>query len=155
MGAIASGGVRVLNDDVVSRGGIGPEVLEAVTAGEQRELERREREYRGSRPAVAIAGRHVLAIDDGLATGASMRAAVAALRAAGAASITVAAPVAAAATCAQLAREADAVVCARTPDPFLAVGVWYRDFASVGDEEVRRLLARSPPGEGPWLAPGR
>jgi len=143
MGAIASGGVRVLNDEVVWTLQIPDEVIDQVTAEEQRELERREREYRGDRPALDVSGRWVILIDDGLATGSSMRAAVAALRLKGPARIVVAVPVAAASTCEAMQTVADEVVCIRTPEPFGAVGLWYDDFSQTTDEEVRELLRQA------------
>jgi predicted phosphoribosyltransferase len=143
MGAIATGGVRVLNDEVVQALGLTEEAIAAAAAAETRELERREGVYRGGRAFPNVAGRTVLLIDDGLATGTTMRAAVAALRKMGPARIVVAVPVASAATCAELAAEVDEVVCARTPEPFFAVGVWYDDFTQTTDDEVRDLLARA------------
>lgn len=140
-GALASGGLRVLNDDVAAA--LPPAVVAEVTAREQEELARREESYRGDRPPLDLRGRTVVLVDDGLATGASMRAAVGAVRSQGPASIVVAVPVGAAATCEQLRAEAgvDAVVCTATPDPFVAVGSWYLDFSPTTDDEVRRLLA--------------
>jgi len=143
MGAIASGGVRVLNDDVVRGLGIPQEVIDAVAADERTELTRREREYRGNRPPAAVAGRTVIVIDDGLATGSTMRAAVAALRRQGPARIVVAVPVGAAETCDEFEDEADEVVCVRAPEPFYAVGRWYDDFSQTTDEHVRDLLRRA------------
>jgi predicted phosphoribosyltransferase len=143
MGALATGGVRVLNEDVVNALGIPDEVIDAVAAEEQDELGRREHEYRGDRPPPDVRGRVVILIDDGLATGSTMRAAVAALRRQGPARIVVAVPVGAPETCADLAEEADEVVCARTPEPFYAVGRWYDDFSQTTDEEVRELLDRA------------
>jgi putative phosphoribosyl transferase len=140
MGAVAGGGVRVLNDDVVEHLGIGPEVVEAVADREQVELTRREDAYRGSRPPLELAGRPVVLVDDGLATGATMRAAVVAARRLGAGPIVVAVPVGAPSTCADLARVADEVVCARTPPHFTAVGEWYERFEQTTDDEVRALL---------------
>jgi predicted phosphoribosyltransferase len=142
MGAIASGGGVVLNDEAVSALGIPPKVIDAVAAREGRELERRERAYRGDRPPPRVFGYTVILVDDGLATGTSMRAAVAALRRQGPAGLVVAVPVGAAATCADLGAEVDEVVCLRTPDPFYAVGAWYQNFTQTSDEEVRDLLAR-------------
>ena len=143
MGAIASGGVRVLNDEVVRRLGIPDTAVDAVTRYEQGELERRERLYRAGRPLPDLRGRTVIVVDDGLATGSTMLAAVRALRAQQPARIVVAVPTAAAETCAQLRSEADEVVCATTPEPFRAVGTWYDDFSQTSDEEVRELLARA------------
>lgn len=143
MGAIASGGVRVLNEEVVREFGIPHDVIERVTAQELLELERRDREYRGGRPRPEIEGRTVMIVDDGLATGSTMRAAVAALRRLNPAWIVVAAPVAAPSTCRELQREADEVVCAETPAYFFAVGAWYEDFGQTTDEEIRELLAKA------------
>ena len=143
MGAIASGGVRVLNRDVVEALGIPDWAIEEATQQEQTELERREVQYRGDRPALDVHGKTVILVDDGLATGSTMRAAAAALRKAGAARILVAVPVAARATCDQLREEGNEVLCATTPEPFFAVGQWYKDFAQTTDEEVRELLERS------------
>jgi predicted phosphoribosyltransferase len=151
-GAIATGGVRLLNDAIVAGLRIPPEVIDRVTAAEQEELERRERAYRGSRPAPAVRGRTVILVDDGLATGASMRVAVAALRQAHPARIVVAVPVAARETCAELRGEVDEAVCARTPDPFYAVGLWYEDFSQTTDAEVRQLLEESAHPERARLA---
>jgi predicted phosphoribosyltransferase len=138
MGAIASGGVRVMN--VQAGIGVSEREVEAVVRREEAELARRERLYRGSRPPAAIAGRTVIVVDDGLATGATMRAAVAAIHKQGPQRMVVAVPVGAEETCAQLEREADEVVCAETPSPFHAVGLWYRDFPQSTDDEVRQLL---------------
>lgn len=143
MGAIASGGVRVLNDDVVRGLGISEAAIDSVTRAEQQELERREREYRGDAPPPDLQGRTVLLVDDGLATGSTMRAAVRALRQQHPATIVVAVPTGAPETCAQLRDEADDVVCATTPEPFHAVGLWYRDFNQTSDDEVRELLAQA------------
>ncbi len=144
IGAIASGGVRVVNREVVRILCIPHSLLEAITAREQPELERRERAYRGDRPAPQIQGRTVILVDDGLATGSSMRAAAAALHQRNPARIVVAVPVAARATCEELQEEVDQVVCAATPEPFLGVGQWYRDFSQTTDEEVRDLLQCAP-----------
>jgi putative phosphoribosyl transferase len=143
MGAIATGGVRILNEEVVRALGIPEQVIEAIAAKEQEELARRERLYRGDRPAPDVRGRTVILVDDGLATGATMQAAVKALRQQQPARIVVAVPVAAPETCDVLKSEADDVVCAVTPEPFYAVGLWYDDFSQTTDEEVRDLLARS------------
>ncbi len=140
MGAIASGGVRVLNPSVVELWGIPAQVIEEVAEQEQRELERRERLYRGSRPPLQIAGRTVILVDDGIATGSTMRAAVAALRALQPARLVVAAPVAAPQACELLEGEADEVVCDFTPEPFYSVGLWYFDFPQNTDEQIRELL---------------
>ncbi|MGE5597203.1 MAG: phosphoribosyltransferase [Hyphomicrobiales bacterium] len=141
MGAIASGGVRVLNGEVARF--VHAADIEAVVERESRELERREREYRDGRPPVPVRGRSVVLVDDGLATGASMRAAVHALRQMEPARITVAVPVAAAETCQEFEQLVDRVVCAATPEPFYAVGLWYEQFPATSDEEVRELLARA------------
>jgi predicted phosphoribosyltransferase len=143
MGAIASGGVRTLNEDVIRPLRIPGEVINAVTAEEQKELERRQRAYRGDRPAPDVRGRTVILVDDGLATGSTMRAAVAALRQQQPARIVVAVPTAAPATCDEFRGEVDEIVCAITPEPFYAVGLWYDDFSQTTDEEVRDLLGRA------------
>ena len=140
LGAIASGGTRVLNEEVIAALEIEAAEIEATTAREATELSRRERLYRGDRAPLELAGRTVMVVDDGLATGATMRAAVLAIRAQQAARIVVAVPVAAPATCARLAELADRVLCAHTPEPFRAVSLWYRDFAATNDAEVRTLL---------------
>ncbi len=141
MGAIASGGVRVLNEDVVRTLAIPPETIERVAQHEQLELERRERVYRGDRAPIDVRGRTVIVVDDGLATGATMRAAAQALRQQGPARVVIAAPLAARETCHTLASEADEILCAMTPDPFYSVGLWYDDFSQTTDDEVRELLA--------------
>ena len=143
MGAIATGGARVLSRDVIDALGIAPSQIEAVAVREQAELERRERSYRGERPPAPLHGRTVLLVDDGLATGATMRAAVRSLRAHDPARIVVAVPGGAAETCAALRSEADEVVCARSPEAFEAVGAWYEDFSQTSDDEVRDLLVRA------------
>ncbi len=143
MGAIASGGVRVLNEEVVRALNIPDEIVDEVAEKEERELERREREYRGGRPPVDVRGRTAILIDDGLATGSSMRAAALALRINQPAQIVVAVPVGAPSTCAEFESEVDKVVCAVTPEPFWGVGQWYRDFSQTSDEEVRDLLRRA------------
>jgi predicted phosphoribosyltransferase len=140
MGAIASGGVRVLNDEVVQWYGITPDDIEAVARDEQRELERREVAYREGRDPVPVEGRTVILIDDGLATGSTMRAAVQAVRLRQPARVVVAVPVGAPQTCAELSAIADEVVCPRRPEPFAAVGQWYVDFEQTTDAEVRDLL---------------
>lgn len=140
MGAIASGGVRVISDDVVRALGIPDRAIAAVAANEERELKRRESAYRGDQPPADLRGRTVILVDDGLATGSTMRAAVAALKAQRPKHLVVAVPVAAAETCESLRSEVDEVVCALTPEPFLAVGQWYQDFSQFTDKEVRELL---------------
>ena len=142
MGAIATGGVRQINRDVVDALGIPGSVIDAVAKREQLELERREQTYRGDRGPVSLANKIVILVDDGLATGSTMRAAVMAARQQQPARVIVAVPVGAPSTCADLATEADAVVCVRTPDPFVAVGLWYRDFTPTTDHEVRALLGK-------------
>lgn len=143
MGAIASGGVQVLNDKVVGGLGLEQTAIEAAARKAKAELERRETEYREGKPAAEIRDRTVIVVDDGLATGASMRAAVMALRRQGAARIVVGVPVAAPATCAGFETDVDEIVCVRTPESFVAVGSWYEDFAQTSDEEVRKLLHES------------
>jgi len=140
MGAIASGGIRVLNDDVIRVCGIPSHIIEHVARVEQQELERRERAYRDGRPALAIAGRVAILVDDGLATGSTMRAAVAAVRRLRPARVVVAVPVGARDTCQELALIADEVVCAAVPDEFGAVGAWYEDFNQTTDDDVRAAL---------------
>jgi putative phosphoribosyl transferase len=143
MGAIATGGVRILNDEVVRYFHISDETIAAVAARELREIRRRERLYREDRPAPEVRGRTVLLVDDGLATGSTMRAAVAALRQQQPARVIVAVPIAAPETCAELRAEVEEIVCAVTPEPFYAVGAWYEDFAQTTDREVQELLARA------------
>jgi len=143
MGAVATGGVRILNRDVVEGLRISESVIDAVAAEAQRELERRETAYRGGRPAPDVRGKTVILIDDGLATGATMLAAIAALRQQQPACIIVAVPTGSRDTCDLLRTEVDDVICALTPEPFAAVGLWYEDFSQTTDEEVRELLARS------------
>jgi putative phosphoribosyl transferase len=142
IGAIASGGVRVLNDDLVRYLGLDAHVIDRIATREARELARREREYRGDRPPVDVGGRTVILIDDGLATGATMRAAAEAVRAQHPARLIVAVPVAAKTACDEFRPLVDEVVCARTPEPFEAVGLWYTNFSQTSDEEVRSLLER-------------
>jgi predicted phosphoribosyltransferase len=140
MGAIASGGIRVLNEDVISWYRVPASAVDDVAREEQAELERREREYRGAREPIELRDRIVLLIDDGLATGSSMRAAVQAVRARGPGRIVVAVPVGSPDTCREFVDIADEIVCARAPEQFAAVGQWYRDFSQTTDEEVRALL---------------
>jgi putative phosphoribosyl transferase len=143
MGAIASGGVRVLNDDVVRWYGISDSAIERIAREEQEELERRERAYRGDRPAPDLTSKILILIDDGLATGSTMRAAAQAVRAHRPARVVIAVPVGAPQTCAELSAVADEVICARMPEPFSAVGQWYLNFDQTDDDEVRALLQKS------------
>src|SRR3954466_3644692 len=147
IGAIASGGVRVLNRQLIAARGLSTAEIEAVAEREQLELDRRERAYRGRRAPVTVAGRLALLVDDGLATGASMRAAVQALKQREVAEIVVAVPIAPPETCAELRGEANRVVCARTPRCFHAVGYWYQHFPQTTDDEVRSFLAPRPPAD--------
>lgn len=142
-GAIASGGARVLNRDVVVTLGIDQETIDEVVAREQAELARRAEAYRGTADPPDVRGRVAILVDDGLATGASMRAAVEAVRALGPAHVVVAVPAAARQTCEELARDVDEVVCLLTPEPFFAVGMWYADFSETTDEQVTALLAEA------------
>jgi putative phosphoribosyl transferase len=160
MGALASGGARVLNEDVIAGAGIRSEEIERATRVQQLEIERREQAYRGDRPQPEVKGKRVILVDDGIATGATMRVGVQALRQRGAAAIAVAVPVAPAETVGLLRAEADEVVCLATPEPFFAVGAWYADFRQVSDDEVRRLLdaawgVRSVPSRPEEAHPGR
>ena len=146
MGAIATGGVRVVNEDVLRALSLGEEDLQAAATRELRELERRESVYRGGRAMIDIAGKTVIVVDDGLATGASMRAAVIAVRAQNPAAVTVAVPVASREARDAAARMVDEVVTVATPEPFWGVGAWYKDFAQTSDHEVTSLLARHAAG---------
>jgi putative phosphoribosyl transferase len=143
MGAIASGNVCVLNNDVVRELRIPKHVIDEVARREQRELERREQDYRGDRSAPELENRTLILVDDGLATGSTMRAAVAALRRRNPSRIVVAVPVGAPETCAEFQDEADEAICAMEPEPFYSVGLWYRDFSQTSDEEVRTLLKQA------------
>ena len=143
MGAIASGGVRVLNDDLIRGLNIPPAAIDAVTQEEVLELQRRDLAYRGQRPAPAVAGQRVLLVDDGLATGATMRAAIAAVRQQAPAHIAVAVPVAPVETLAMLHPLVDQMICLLTPAPFLSVGQWYRNFSQTTDQEVKSLLSKA------------
>ncbi len=143
MGAIASGGVKVLNPDVVEMLSVPDRVIDAVAAREGEELRRRERAYRDDRPPPDLQGKTVILVDDGLATGSTMRAAAEAVRLQVPARLVVAVPVGAAETCGALREVADEVVCDVLPEPFYAVGLWYRDFSQTTDDEVRALLARA------------
>lgn len=140
MGAIASGGTRVLNQEVIQMLGISEKAIAEVEAKERRELKRREQAYRGDRPELDVSGRTVILVDDGLATGASMRAAVQALKTQQPAELIVAVPTAAPQTCAEFEDEVDQIVCATTPEPFMGVGAWYEEFPQTSDKEVRELL---------------
>jgi putative phosphoribosyl transferase len=140
MGALASGGARVLSQDVISALKISEESIAAILAREQRELNRREQLYRGKLPPLDVRTKTVILVDDGLATGSTMRAAIAGLKQLAAQRIVVAVPIAAPETCQELSREVDEMVCAATPQPFHAVGVWYEDFSQTTDHEVRQLL---------------
>jgi predicted phosphoribosyltransferase len=153
MGAIASGGTRVLNEEILELLHIPQRIVELVATMEAREVERRERLYRDGKPAVELRGRTVLLVDDGLATGATMRAAIRAARRQGASRVIVAVPVAAREACAELRAEADEVVCSATPEPFVAVGLWYEDFTPTTDEGVRELLERAAREEARERAP--
>jgi putative phosphoribosyl transferase len=143
MGAIASGGVRIFNRGLLSRMHVPEDMIQATVAREERELQRRERLYRGDRPPLNLKGKTVILVDDGLATGASMRAAAAALRQQEPARIVVAVPVAARETCDEFRDLIDEIVCGETPEPFLAVGYWYEQFDQTDDDEVRSLLERA------------
>lgn len=146
MGAIASGRAWVLNDDVIRALNIPGQLIKEVAERELQELKRRERAYRGDRPALDVLGRIVILVDDGIATGSTMRAAVAALRRLGPARLIVAVPTASPSTCAEFGHEVDECICAITPDPFYAVGIWYEDFSQTTDDEVRDLLERAADG---------
>jgi putative phosphoribosyl transferase len=148
MGAVASGGVLVLDEGLVRRLGIGREQLEQSIRAELQELERREQAYRGGRGPLNLEGKTVILVDDGLATGASMRAAAEAVRRLDPARVVVAVPVAAEETCDQLRDFVDEVLCDLTPRPFNAVGLWYEDFSQTSDDEVRELLARAAKPHG-------
>jgi putative phosphoribosyl transferase len=143
MGAIASGGVRYINTEVTLQLGIDPQTIDAVSFREEQEIERREQLYRSGRPPLNLNGKIVILVDDGLATGSTMRAAIAALRKHRPARLVVAVPAAAAETCHQVAQEVDEIICAATPEPFYAVGQWYDSFSQTTDDEVRDLLSRA------------
>jgi predicted phosphoribosyltransferase len=142
MGAIASGGVRVLDEELIRREGISPEDVEAVAAREKQEAERREQLYRAGRPALELRNRTVILVDDGLATGSTMRAAVKCVKSLQPSAVIVAVPVASRQACAYLRHVADECVCLAVPEPFGAVGEWYQDFRQTSDAEVRELLRR-------------
>lgn len=143
MGAIASGGIRLLNRSVVEAAGVSQEEIDQVTAEERAELERRERQYRDDRPFPDLQGKTVILVDDGLATGATMKAAVTAVRQKNPTRVVVAVPVAARETCRDFQTIADEIVCAEEPEPFYAVGMWYDDFDQTTDEEVHELLEKA------------
>jgi len=143
MGAIASGGIRLINEDIVDAYQVTDAEIETVAAAEQTELERREQAYRDGRPLPPLHDRTVILVDDGLATGATMRAAVLAIRQERPARIVVAVPVAAAETCEEFLSIVDDIICAETPAPFYAVGLWYEDFSQTTDDEVHELLTRA------------
>lgn len=143
MGAIATGGVRILNKELTTAMEIPDSLIDAITRREQQELQRRERLYRGDRPLPNVRGRTVILVDDGLATGSTMRAAAVALRQMQPSKVIVAVPVGAQETCEEFREDVDEVVCAVTPVPFRAVGAWYSDFSQTSDEEVRELLHRA------------
>lgn len=143
MGAIASGGTRVLNEDLIRSGRIQQHIIEAVTEREAHELQRREHVYRSGRPALEVVGKTIILIDDGLATGASMRAAITALRQQQPNRVIVAVPVASKEVCHEFQQHADAVVCVITPQPFYGVGRWYNDFSQTTDDEVQQLLQKA------------
>ncbi len=143
MGAVASGGARVLNQDLIRQLSLSNEIIEHIVAREQRELERRERTYRGQRPVLDVRDRTIIIVDDGLATGSSMRAAIAALRQKRPTKLIVAVPVGARLTCSELEALADEVICLETPENFSAVGLCYKDFSQITDEDVKYLLERN------------
>jgi putative phosphoribosyl transferase len=143
MGAIASRGVTVLNEPLIKHLGISSAIIDRIIARERQEIERREQTYREGRPALAVENRRIILVDDGVATGASMLAAVRALRNREPKSIVVAVPVASREACEEFNQTADTVICAETPEPFYSVGVWYQDFSQTSDAEVRDLLRRA------------
>ncbi|HEY7747357.1 MAG TPA: phosphoribosyltransferase [Aestuariivirgaceae bacterium] len=153
MGAIATGGVRVLNQELLDKVQLPPHLIDAVAAKELDELQRRERAYRGGRPPPVVRGQTIILVDDGLATGSSMQAAIKALRELAPARIIVAVPTAPKDTCESLRAEADEVICDITPEPFFGVGLWYADFSQATDDEVRTLLAEA--AESPPSRPNR
>jgi len=143
MGAIATGGVRILNEEVIRRLHITPQIIDAATKEQQDELERREGRYRGGRTPLAVHGKPAILVDDGLATGSSMRAAIQALRLLSPSEIIVAVPVGSSEICEQLEKEVQEVICGKRPESFQAVGQWYTDFSQTRDEEVTELLNRA------------
>lgn len=151
MGAIASGGVRILNQSIVEQIQIPDEIIATVAAQEQGELERRERMYRGDRPFPDLSGKIVILVDDGLATGATMWAAIIAVRQKQAQEIVVAVPVAAPETCEEICSKVENIICANTPSPFYSVGMWYEKFPQTTDDEVRELLNKATNNHQPLL----
>ncbi|MCG6138553.1 MAG: phosphoribosyltransferase [Nostoc sp. LLA-1] len=149
MGAIASGGVRIINEHIINQMNISDDMIARVAVQEERELERRELLYRGDRPFSDLKERTVILVDDGLATGATMWAAVASVRRQHPAQIVIAVPVATTETCQELATAVDKIVCAATPSPFYSVGMWYKDFPQTTDDQVRHLLAKSETNHQP------
>lgn len=149
MGAIASGGVRIINEHIVKQMNISDDMIARVAVQEERELERRELLYRGDRPFCDLRERTVILVDDGLATGATMWAAVASVRRQHPAQIVIAVPVATTETCQELATAVDKIVCAATPSPFYSVGMWYKDFPQTTDDQVRHLLAKTETNHQP------
>jgi len=143
MGAIAPGGITILDDRVVRNMGVTPEAIDRVRDAEQAELERRQQRYRRDRPPLELAGKTAILVDDGLATGSTMRAAVAAVRRLDAAAVVIAVPVSSVQACETLARLVDEIICLFTPDLFQAVGKWYTAFPQTSDEEVSKILANS------------
>ena len=143
MGAVATGGVRVLNPELIDSLRVPPQTIERVAAGQERELSMQERLYRGDHPPVEVANRSVILVDDGLATGSTMQAGIEALRQRGAKELVAAVPVAPKEACDVLAEQLDEIVCLNTPDPFFAVSLWYEDFDQTTDGDVRRLLEQS------------
>jgi putative phosphoribosyl transferase len=143
MGAIASGGIRVLNEEVVNRLSVPDHLIESVAKNEMEELRRREKVYRGERALASVSDRTVILVDDGLATGASMKAAVSGLWALDPYRVVVAVPVAAPETCARFLQLVDEIICMETPEKFFGVGAWYDDFSQTSDEEVRQLLQQA------------
>ena len=153
MGAIAGKNTLVLNDDIIAALNISQPTIDSIIAREQAELERRNKHYRHGKPPPDVGGNTILIIDDGLATGATMRAAIASLRQAAAARVIAAVPVGAMSTCRKIGQEADELVCLHTPEPFYGVGQWYSDFSQTSDEEVLALLARAATNSGGAHAP--
>jgi predicted phosphoribosyltransferase len=153
MGAIAGKNTLVLNDDIIAALNISQPTIDSIIAREQAELERRNKHYRHGKPPPDVGGNTILIIDDGVATGATMRAAIASLRQAAAARVIAAVPVGAMSTCRKIGQEADELVCLHTPEPFYGVGQWYNDFSQTSDEEVLALLARAATNSGGAHAP--